>query len=165
MVKILLNGATVDAYDFSDEVRPNEFKEDKEERTIQFSFDVIGQQNFHLFTNFIKNSEMIFKCDELNIDDTFSKKNFMSTYSGALDDFTEVTFKLELTEIETSELNEEQESPFVKMARGILDNRTRVRTILDLLIEKGLITHDEYIEKFDILKDEKFEEFKKELIE
>lgn len=161
MTKISLNGVIVDAYDFSDELISNEFNENKEVRTLQFYFNVYGLQNFNLFTNLVENSEIEITSEELNIEDKFSKKNYMSKYTGELDEDTQITFKIELTEIVEVE---DEPNALINLAQEILVNRIRVRALTDLLIENDLISKDKYLEKVKLVEEEHFEIFKKELI-
>ncbi|MFJ7831786.1 hypothetical protein ACIQXU_16365 [Peribacillus sp. NPDC097284] len=161
MTKISLNGVVVDAYDFSDDLIPNEFNGNIEVRTLQFYFNVYGLQNFNLYSNLVGNSEINIKSEELNIDEKFNIKNHMSRYTGELDEDTLITFKLELTEI--VEL-EDEPNIFVNLGQEIVYNRIRVRALTDLLIENDLISKEEYLEKIDLVEKENFEIFKKELL-
>jgi hypothetical protein len=163
MKEILINDVIVRAFDITDEVLPNEFKNNKEERTLKFSFQVEGEQNYRLFSNLLKDKQLKIISEELGINQILQKKNSISRYTGQLNQYTEVTFDVELIETNDRDLTDKE-----LMARGLIEtifNKVKTRVLADLLIEKGIITEEEYEEKLFIKSDEYIEKFKNEILD
>jgi len=53
----------------------------------------------------------------------------------------------------------------INLVSEVVSSRARVRAIQELLVEKGLITEEEYVERFKLVFERDHRSFKQELLE
>jgi hypothetical protein len=61
-------------------------------------------------------------------------------------------------------MNEQEKEQLFNLTSASISNRVRVTAMIELLIEKGVFTQREFEKKFDIVFEDDFEKYKKDLL-
>lgn len=153
MEKIMINGTTVPAYNCQQEIMKS-VPTDSDLLKIKFDFKVLGksaQEKVQQVIGGIFDFEIDgYKCRAKSENNTWS-------YEGnELNEKTDINYHIEVVEIDNEIL--EEHNALIGMRDEIIYNWSRVRAISELLIEKGIITEDEYTNKVRVVIDRDYDE-------
>ncbi|WP_188405506.1 DUF3219 family protein [Thalassobacillus devorans] len=129
---------------------------DQETNHIQVEFMVRGENEFHLFSNLLRENTFDIKVPEFDMDYKAKILSSSSSYNDQLTGDTPVRFSVEL-----QEYDEENDSNWnATTATGVIgvQNWARTRALAELLQEKGILTKQEYDEKIRQVLDRDKEE-------
>ncbi|MFD0825839.1 hypothetical protein ACT8ZR_09190 [Neobacillus sp. M.A.Huq-85] len=133
---------------------------ENEGKELRFSFVVTGENEFNLYKNLLNNEN--FEITIINTEETLKvrKTSYSYNFPHEIYDDTEITIHVTLREE-----NEDKQEPnlFANIAIESISARTRINAIIQLLIEKEMITMDEYTKKFDEIHEINKEKYKDDL--
>ena len=154
--EVYINGLRLEVYDYREESVVNE-PTGNDVRKITFATNVIGDEKRKIITDNIKDSFEI----KISNDCVFKAKTESSSwkYTGnILDDTTPIIYSIEILELD-KDLPEEHNALLSVVETSIM-NWIRTRSISELLIEKGIISEQEYIEKINKVIERDFDNLK-----
>lgn len=135
--------------------------ENEEEFTL--SFEIQGANNFHLFSNLLNNEDFDIIVPSLNHEFKAKKISSSSSYQSPLNQYTEVRFSV--TYKEYSEDEKPEWNGLLGTTQTAIGNWARTRALSELLVEKGIISMEEYENKINIIIDRDFEEMREYIFE
>lgn len=132
----------------------------QEGEEFYLSFNVHGANNYHLFSNLIK--EDIFDIKVPQMDQEFKAKriNHSSSYRNSLEENTLINFCITYKEHIQEEEEKKEWNPLVGVGQTAINNWIRTRALSELLEEKGIITRKEYDDKLKEIGKRDFEDMK-----
>jgi hypothetical protein len=160
MVKELtINGVKI----LTDNLVVEDYQEDEQSsvlKQIGFSFVTVGENEFNLFKSLLDGKEL--NVSVLNDQEPFKARRVSYSYRDPGEFFpnTETTISVTLREIIEGE---EKPSFFTNLGMESIAARVRFNSLLQLLEEKGILTHAEYTDRFEKVKEENFEKYKSDL--
>ncbi|MGR9527596.1 hypothetical protein ACSS31_28455 (plasmid) [Priestia megaterium] len=168
MKHLVINGVDFQVANFEEQVVKNE-ETSEDLKEISFTFSVIGESQNNLYQAFFEASKYEVFVPDSN--ETFNAKkgtlSFGYTGNGISQD-TEVNFSVKLnqvSEIEPKSSMSDMERILMNLSEESLLARARFKTLLDLLIEKDVLSAEDYEEKFDKDLKENIDKFHKQLFE
>lgn len=135
--------------------------ENEEEFTL--SFEVQGANNFHLFSNLLNNEVFDIIVPSLNHEFKAKRLSSSSSYQSPLNQYTEVCFSV--TYKEYNEDEKPEWNGLLGTTQTAIGNWARTRAISELLVEKGIITMEEYEHKIGKIIDRDLEEMREFIFE
>lgn len=156
-MRVGINGVDFDVYDYEHELVDN-IDTGNKLNSISFSFDVEGESNRNLMINFIKNKEFHIEVQSHGLD--FKAEIGTTSYSHS-DQSNKTNFSWEFKEIDGDEKNEPD--ILSNLAKTVIWNLARSRALSELLIEKGIITQNEYFDRAAIVLNRDRNEFLQEV--
>jgi len=135
--------------------------EEGEENAFRLSFGVKGANNYHLFSNLLKESTFDIKVPSLGHDFKAKRLYHSASYRDPLNHDTEIQFSLVYKEYVPEEEQEGEWNVFSGLFHTAINNWSRTRALAELLEEKGIIKRSEYEDRIKLIGERDFEEMKK----
>lgn len=123
------------------EVKPHESEKGK--IVIEFNFKVIGESNYNLYSNSLKNGPVRIQVPEKDVDIFAKKKSYSTSSSGDLEE-KQTIFTVKYVECNE---NEENWTETKGINTTVLMNWVRTRALAEFLIENELMTKESYEKK------------------
>lgn len=157
MVKeIHINDMRLYAYDYQEENIINELTGNQLHK-ISFRVDIIGNHNQEVLSATLDNTFEIRISESVKF--KAKKENSTWSYNGQeLNNATPINYYIVVVELD-KDLPEDHNA-LVTMGSTVIMNWIRTRAISELLVEKGIITNQEYEDKINKLADRDFDNLK-----
>lgn len=157
MTKIIINDVEFEV----DELRIGE-SDDVGIKEVSFEFSVIGKSEYYLYKEFFDRKDFMVTIPNNDCTFTATIPLNSASYKGELDENVQVNFNITLRE-KSKEDEKKNSNLFSNMASESISQRLRFRALLEALEEKGILSMDEYIKKFDEVEERDYEIVKLEL--
>lgn len=137
----------------------------KELNLVEFEGSIKGEKEFNNYKNAIEYSKINVKVPEQDLEFKAQKNGYSFSYTDREDKEDNIyNIKINLLEIDDSQSKYSGLEIFGNIGFGISMNWARTRALSELLIEKGLITLEEYESKIKFIYERDKDEFTKALL-